>query len=155
MSFCTKCGAQLEDSVKFCPNCGEPRENASECDESATETVYTAEELERKDAEENKLMASLAYIGILVLIPIVCAQKSAFARYHANQGLILWICSAAFSMVTDAIGTILGAFGLAEIATMINVLYLVFIVFAIMGIVNACNGEKKELPLIGKYKILK
>ena len=25
----------------------------------------------------------------------------------------------------------------------------------VIGIVNACNGEKKELPIIGKYRILK
>ena len=161
MAFCTKCGAQLDEDVKFCPHCGELRENISDCNESAekmdfaTEAVYTVEDLERKDVEKNKLMASLAYIGILVLIPIVCAQKSAFARYHANQGLILWICSVAFSTVTGVIGTILELFGLAAIAIALNLIYLVFIVLAIMGIVNACNGAKKELPLIGKYKILK
>ncbi len=151
MAFCTKCGRQLEENERFCSNCGESADKT----ESASEPVYTAEELERKDAEENKVMSILAYLGILVLIPILCAPKSAFARYHANQGLILWICSAVFSTATGVIGTILQLVGLLAVITMLNIFYLVFVVFAIMGIVNVCNGAKKELPLIGKYKILK
>ena len=32
---------------------------------------------------------------------------------------------------------------------------LVFVVFAVIGIVNAAQGIAKELPLVGKVKILK
>lgn len=32
---------------------------------------------------------------------------------------------------------------------------LVFLALAILGIVNAASGKAKELPVIGKYKILK
>ena len=32
---------------------------------------------------------------------------------------------------------------------------IVFIVFAVIGIVNAAQGIAKELPLVGKIKILK
>ena len=32
---------------------------------------------------------------------------------------------------------------------------LVFVVFAVIGIVNAAQGIAKELPLVGKIKILK
>jgi len=31
----------------------------------------------------------------------------------------------------------------------------VFLVLAVLGIVNAANGRAKELPVIGKFKILK
>ena len=32
---------------------------------------------------------------------------------------------------------------------------IVFIVFAVIGIVNAAQGIAKELPLVGKIKLLK
>ena len=38
------------------------------------------------DVQNNKVMAVLSYIGILVLIPILAAKESPFARFHANQG---------------------------------------------------------------------
>ena len=49
------------------------------------------EEFEQEDIQNNKTMAILAYIGILVLIPIFAAKESKFARFHANQGLVLLI----------------------------------------------------------------
>ena len=39
------------------------------------------------DVQSNKVMAILAYFGILFLIPLLAAKESAYARYHTNQGL--------------------------------------------------------------------
>ena len=151
MAFCSKCGHPSEENAKYCPHCGEPAENA----EASSDTVRTAEDAAQKDAAENKLMAVLAYLDVLVLVPILCAPKSDFARYHANQGLLLWICSKVFSLITGAVGMVLNLFGLVTLATAIGFFGLVFSIFTVIGIVNACNGEKKELPIIGKYRILK
>lgn len=41
------------------------------------------------------------------------------------------------------------------IATLFSLLGIVFLVLAIIGIINAANGKAKELPVIGKYRILK
>ena len=54
-------------------------------------TVDTTSEYDPQDIEENKFMAILAYFGILVIIPILAAKDSKFARFHSNQGLILCI----------------------------------------------------------------
>ena len=43
------------------------------------------------DAEQNKVFGILAYLGILCLIPLLAAKDSRFARYHANQGLVLFL----------------------------------------------------------------
>jgi len=108
-----------------------------------------------RDVQDNKVMAILAYLGPLVLVPILAAKDSPFARYHANQGLILcigwvacWIAltflQAIFPWSLWAIFSLLwGALGLGTL------------VFAVLGIINAANGEMKELPLIGKFTILK
>ena len=46
--------------------------------------------------------------------------------------------------------------GLGSIFSIVlNVIYLVFIVYIILGIVNAAKGEAKELPVIGKLRILR
>ncbi|WP_416147466.1 hypothetical protein ACM26V_14660 [Salipaludibacillus sp. HK11] len=119
-----------------------------------------------KDVEDNKLMAVLAYLGILVLIPLLAAKESRFAQYHANQGLVLIIV---------AIASFTGLFIISTVATFVlgnipvlgpllgillgTLLYFVawvgLMVLMIMGIVNASKGKEKPLPIIGKYKILK
>ena len=102
--------------------------------------------VDQKDIDDNKVMAILAYIGILVLVPILAAKESPFARFHANQGLILFLLFIACSiiMVIPVIGWIVGMVG-----------SLFGFVCFIMGIINAIGGKMKELPLIGKFRIIK
>ena len=109
------------------------------------------------DVQNNKVMAVLSYIGILVLIPILAAKESPFARFHANQGLILFLCEIIFAvanMIQSAIFAILGPLVLlwTLVAALVNIAFLVLL---ILGIVNAAQGMAKELPLIGKFRILK
>ena len=123
MAFCTKCGAEIEEGAKFCALCGEATEAKSTAD-SVAETVKdkfnefnntadTTNEYDPADIENNKVMAVLAYFGILVLIPIFAAKESKFARFHANQGLVLWLA-----------GIILGVIGVIPIiGTIISSLY--------------------------------
>ena len=118
---------------------------------------------EEKDVQDNKMMAVLAYLGILVLVTIFAAKESKFARYHANQGLVLALAEIAFAIVYSILMAILttilfstGAWGLWSImTTLLGLLWLGFVVLAVIGIVNAVNGRMKPLPLIGKITILK
>jgi uncharacterized membrane protein len=116
------------------------------------------------DVEKNKIMAILAYVGILVLIPILAAKDSKFARYHANQGLILFIAGFVGSIAVGILsGVIFGAsmviHFLAYLSCCLWILWpcisLGWLALAIMGIINAANGKMKPLPLIGGYTILK
>lgn len=111
-----------------------------------------------QDVQQNKLMAILAYFGILVIIPILAAKDSKFAKFHANQGLVLCICSIVLWVALSIISTLVYkfAFFLGMIISLLSFLvYIGIFVLAILGIVNAAKGEAKELPLIGKYQILK
>ena len=111
-----------------------------------------------KDAEDNKIMGILAYLGILVLVPIFAAKESPFARYHANQGLILLIATFAIYFVVAILSAVFLAISYALVAItgiLYTLLWIVVLVYAIIGIINVTKGEMKELPFIGKFKILK
>lgn len=174
MALCKNCGAQIEDNVKFCPQCGAtaesigvqqtqpPQNEAAQNNFSAkfaslNNTADTTAEFDANDVTQNKAMAILAYFGPLVLIPIFAAKGSKFARYHSNQGLLLLIACTAWSIVYSIINWIILAISwrLYFISSIIGIFSIVFIVLAVIGIVNAANGKAKELPVIGKYKILK
>ncbi|NLJ94768.1 MAG: zinc ribbon domain-containing protein [Clostridiaceae bacterium] len=109
------------------------------------------------DIQQNKVMAVLAYFGLLVLIPILAAKESPFARFHANQGLVLTLFAIAYYFVVSIFNAIILviSWNLYFITIISNLFGIVFLVFAILGIVNAANGVAKELPIIGKIKILK
>ena len=109
------------------------------------------------DVQNNKAMGILSYLGILVLIPILAAKESPFARYHANQGLVLLLCEVGFSVASMILSVIFAFLGpLALLWTLVSWLVsLAFLALLILGIVNAAQGLCKELPLIGKFRILK
>lgn len=103
-----------------------------------------------KDAADNKVMGILAYLGILFLVPLLAAKESPFARFHANQGLLLFIGYIAVYIVYFILLMISPMIGMIA-----SILFLGLFVLAILGIINAAKGEMKELPLIGKYRLIK
>lgn len=127
-------------------------------------TTDSTADFDKADIEQNKVMAILSYFGILVFIPMFAAKDSKFARYHANQGLALFIALFGWWIVDYILTMLLRSLlwrglGLWEIYSLcgmvLNLVYIVFTVLAVIGIINALNGKAKELPVIGKYKILK
>jgi uncharacterized membrane protein len=166
MSFCSKCGARLNEGATFCSNCGAPQEVSAQQAWTSSEqqgwppgqqTWPNEQQFHPQDIESNKVMAILAYFGILVLIPLFAAKESKFARYHVNQGLVLFIAEVAYGIVYAILSSIIWAISwrLYFITRIIGIFSLVFLVLSVIGIVNAVNGQAKELPVIGKFKILK
>ncbi len=105
------------------------------------------------DIQQNKVMAILAYLSWLVLIPLFAAKESKFARYHCNQGIMLAIAEI-IVWVIFGILSIIPYVGFIFIV-LNSLISLVCLVFAVTGIINAANGKAKELPFIGKFNILK
>ena len=167
MPFCEKCGAKMDEEAKFCPSCGAgvngqqsqysqqntQSGNFQETINKYMQTEDNTSEFEQEDINQNKVMAVLAYIGILVLVPLLAAPNSKYARYHANQGLILFIAELCLGVVMGFL-TWIPIFGII-IAVLGGLVYLLFFVFMIMGIVNACQGKAKRLPIFGKFTILR
>lgn len=125
--------------------------------EELNNTPDSTSEFDPKDIEQNKVMSILAYFGILVLVPLFGAKESKFARFHTNQGILLCIASLALWVVLQILASILLSISwrMLWLVSVLSLLWIVILVLAIIGIINAANGKAKELPVIGKYKILK
>ncbi len=161
MAFCNKCGKEIPVGANNCPNCGAPAGNTQQNAQNAQDfvnnimnTADTTSQFDPQDINDNKGMSVLAYIGILFLIPLLACPNSRFARYHTNQGLVLFLLEVAIGVVT-------GIFGIIPIAGLIigglisAVGGIFTLVLMILGIINAAQGQAKELPLIGKITLLK
>ena len=89
-------------------------------------------------------MAVLSYF--IFFLPLIAAKDSKLAMFHANQSLVLLIAGVASGVlgVVPVVGWILSPIiGLG-----------VFILW-ILGLVQAAQGQMKELPIVGTIKILK
>ena len=111
-----------------------------------------------EDVQQNKVFGILAYIGILFLVPLLVAQDSQYARFHTNQGLVLFITDVILGMcmgVISAVFSIIPILGWIVAGLISALLGGVLLVFMILGSVNACSGEPKKLPIIGGITIIK
>jgi len=87
------------------------------------------------DTKTTSIVAYLTWIGLI--IAFVAGDKEG-AKFHLNQALVIFL------------------FALIGIIPFIGWIWSIFIfVCWIMGLIAAINQEEKEVPLIGKIRILK
>lgn len=104
------------------------------------EDTYPAE-----DIEKGKTMAGLSYL--LFFLPLVACPESKYAKFHANQSLLLLITA----IVGDVILGVIPVVGWM----LMPIFGLVVLALGIIGLINGFGGKAKRLPLIGRYTILK
>ena len=153
MAFCGKCGAQVPEGTKFCGVCGAEVTGGSSYQAVPTGAPVTDE----RDANDNKAMGILAYLGPLVFIPMFAAKTSKFARFHTVQGFNLFLLDVAYGIVAGILSAIFFAVFWTVgwlFSSLLSLVWIGVAVLAIIGIVNAAQGKMKPLPIIGKLHIL-
>lgn len=172
MAFCKNCGAQVEDGIKFCAACGTPVDGApaqqAQPAAAPAQPVLTGD----ADVQANKSIAWLSYLGIFLLIPMLARKTSAYCRYHVTQGVTFFavsLCHTILYFIFSAIARAIfppslkygfltyyysPSWAMVLVTIIGSIISIGFCVLAVIGIVNAVKGEEKELPIIGKIKIL-
>ena len=88
-----------------------------------------------KDIADNKVVATLSYLFVFVLVPLLLKKDSRFAQFHAKQGLvmaILFFIGSFFFWVP--------LFGWAA--------FVLLIVVDVMALIKTLSGEAWEIPLV-------
>ncbi|MBR6020056.1 MAG: zinc-ribbon domain-containing protein [Lachnospiraceae bacterium] len=171
MAFCNQCGAQLQDGATFCPVCGaqqgvapqqaqpvqpvqpvpqqaqDNQDFASKAKAFIDNTADHTAEMDPNDIQQNKTMAFLSYFWLLFLVPIFAAPQSKFARFHANQGIVLAIAITVASIMSSIL-----PWFIAWIFWFVDIAWLIYV---IIGVKNVNDGKAKDLPIIGQVRILK
>lgn len=87
----------------------------------------------KDDVQENKDIAALGYVWILSVFVYFWKKDSPFVRFHAKQGIVLFILSILLWVVPVA-----GRF-----------LELLVLALMVLGFLGAAQGQWKDLPIIG------
>ena len=87
------------------------------------------------DTKTTSIVAYLTWIGLL--LAILAGDKEG-AKFHINQALVILLFS--LLSIIPCLGWIWGIF---------------MVVCWIMGLIAAINQEEKEVPLLGKIRLLK
>ncbi len=84
------------------------------------------------EGKTNAIIAHITWIGWLIAL-LLDKKKDQFTRFYLRQLLILFLAS--FLAWIPVIGWIVG---------------IAVFVFWIISLIGAINGEKKEVPIVGK-----
>lgn len=87
---------------------------------------------------EDRNIALLSYLFLLVLVPLLTKRNNEFVMFHAKQGVVLAIA-----------WFVIMIFGWIPIIGWLAFLFC--LVLTVMGLMNVMNSKKQELPLIGKF----
>lgn len=97
------------------------------------------EQFDIEDINKNRLVASICYISLLFILPLILVKDSPFVKEHAKQGLVLFL----FEIVATIIyyfpifGKLLG-----------GIIFVFCIVFSIIGFLVALTGGFIAFPVV-------
>ena len=121
-------------------------------------TPRCKDQISPRDISDNKTLSIFSYFGLLFLIPWLASKNSRFARFHANQGLLLFLFTVAASIAVAIVTFIFGfipVLGVIVNVIMWLVYYVAVIGYIVLGIYNVVKGRANELPVIGKFRLIK
>ncbi len=84
--------------------------------------------------QDEKLFGALSYLWVISIIILIVKKDSEFVKFHARQGLVIFLVSVVLGWIP-----ILGW----------PILDVILIIAIIAGLMKALNGEMWEVPVIG------
>lgn len=94
----------------------------------------------------NKWINVVAYF--IFFVPLLVDGQNEEYKFHTNQGLNLFLLFLAINVIGSFI-PVIGWFIILPVGGILS------LVLAIMGVINAVNETMKELPLVGKFRLIK
>lgn len=138
--------------------------NTSKINDSINKIINTKEtNFSQEEVNKYKNTAILCYIPFLFIIPMVRNNHkiSKYMHYHINQGLNLTILALISYLVPKMLASIfvvnnfVGTYTPGWVLLIKYICACILIVIAGIGLINTTNGKSKELPIIGRFRLIK
>ena len=108
-------------------------------EESAPASESTPAPAQKAGGDDN-LIAAVSYLWVLSIIILLVKKDSEYVRFHARQGVVLFVISVAVGIIGIPL------FFLFWLVWLID---LVILVAVVIGFIKALGGEKYKLPVVG------
>ena len=86
-----------------------------------------------------QIFAATSYFGLFCLVPLIFDCNSEYVRFHARQGLILWLWT-----LLSVFALLLGQFG----GFFLTFSMVLIVIFSVMGIVSVLLSQDWRLPVV-------
>ncbi len=179
MSFCPNCRTYVPDGVDTCPKCGTKDPRYTNIPSQTQPTTHSCNKVSRskkplvqllkkivktedmtaefdvRDISANSNNAVLAYLGPLLIIPLIIARKSKFAMFHCCQGMMNFVFGLLYMILMPIILDIIPDILVLLLIIPFLLFLISFPIFAVLGIVNAIRGKAVTLPVFGRIDLMR
>lgn len=101
--------------------------------------LESRDNFEEELSEENRMAAIMSYIPLLCFIPLLNMPENKTARFHARQGVLLFVAElAALIMLVDGISHFI-----------FKTILIVALGLSVVGLYFALKGKNYKLPFVG------
>ncbi len=98
-------------------------------------------------SSNRNLMVFLAYLWILVLVPLLIEEKDEEVRWHARHGLVLMAAEFVLWVVVQIAMFAMGGIG-CFLTPFLFMLFVAFVVVRIACIVRGMDGRRFRIPVL-------
>ena len=120
-------------------------------------------EFNSEEVKKYKTASIISYIPLVCLYYIATNKykESNYLKFHVNQGVTITLGFVIIFFVDKILSSIFSSGSLVInntpglISIMLYILYFVLLLAMFFGIINTANGLSKEIPIIGKFKLIK
>jgi len=102
----------------------------------------------------DRWLSALAYLSILVFIPLLATSKSPFLARHCRQGFALFCLEIACLLVMKIIDSTIGLIPVLGAVVMVVIrlaIFLGFLVMSALGFSRALFGETWRIPFLDDW----
>lgn len=89
-----------------------------------------------------KFFAMLSYCGVLSLVPLIVSRDDSYVRFHARQGVVLWMWEvlAVYTLFIPGLGQLFFRFSVVAC-----------LVLSLIGMLAVLLGRAWQFPVIGVW----
>lgn len=147
-----------EENVVEPNNSKKKEETRKKVDKAVNDYVKDVKDFSKdyteKEKSEGIFFGILSYLSVLCLIPYFLENKNNFVKFHAKQGLNLFLLEIIVGFSASVLVVLLLFLGFAVVLVR-NIIECIFFVVSIIGIIDVVQGKARELPIVNKIKIVK
>ncbi|GEM_PF-881220 len=110
--------------------------------EDITQKIASVVEAGKRAGIIDRLLSGVSYLGVLSLLPVILHVKSDYVRFHAKQGLLLFIGEIIFTLVwiIPFIGWVAGFLG-----------WIICLILSLVGLIKSLAGRYWRAPVLSRF----
>ena len=149
MPFCTQCGNQVGNADTFCASCGSRQSSAAGKPGDAGRPIPDyMDNVSPRTASMSCYIPWLGWIPAIVYLAVPRFQHDRLVRFHAFQGLYLFV---AWLLVDRVVEPLLeGLHSPGPMHAVAAVLHLAILAAWIWMIIKTSQGQLYHLPVVGE-----